>query len=76
LSTGLTRVRFLLRLFGLVIGFVSTAYFALAFWMMMQGLSVRFVETNPMVIPVELAMAITALIVLFVILVAEMIKCQ
>jgi hypothetical protein len=76
LSTGLIRVRFLLRLFGLVIGFVSTAYFALAFWMMMQGLSVRFVETNPMVIPVELAMAITALIVLFVILVTEMIKCQ
>lgn len=76
MSIGLVRVRVLLRLFGLVIGFVSTAYFALAFWMMMHGSAVRFVETNPMVIPIELAIAVTALLVLFVILVTEMVNYQ
>ena len=75
MSFGLVRVRVLLRLFGLVIGFVSTAYFAIAFWLMMHGTSVRFVETNPMVIPVELGMTLAALIVLSAILIAEMIRC-
>jgi len=63
-----------LRLFGLVIGFVSTAYFAIAFWLMMHGFSVRFVESNPMIVPLELGITLTALIVLFVILVTEMIR--
>ena len=74
MSIGLVRVRVLLRLFGLVIGFVSTAYFVLAFWMMMNGAAVRFVEPNPIVVPVELLIATTALVVLFVILVSEMVK--
>lgn len=74
MSIGLVRVRVLLRLFGLVIGFVSTAYFALAFWMMMNGMAVLFVEPNPFVVPVELLIAGTALVVLFVILISEIVK--
>ena len=76
MSIGLVRVRVLLRLFGLVIGFVSTAYFTIAFWMMMHGSSVRFVEPNPMVVPIELGMTVAALLVLSVILVTEMVKYQ
>jgi hypothetical protein len=73
-NIGLVRVRILLRLFGLVIGFVSTGYFALAFWLMMHGMAVRFVEPNPLVIPFELSIAATALIVLFATLVSEIVK--
>jgi hypothetical protein len=65
--------RVLLRLFGLVIGIVSTGYFVFAFWLMIKGVTFSIFEPNILVSTLELLMAIGGLGVLFVRLIAEMI---
>ena len=74
MSTGFLRARVIFRLFGLVIGVVSTSYFAFVFWLMMNGLGVWLFETNKIVVTVELSISLAGLAVLITTLLSELVK--
>lgn len=71
MSNALSRVRFAFRAFGFIIGIVSTAHFAFVFWLLMHETTVNLIEPNPLVVEVELSMAVSGLMILTVILLTE-----
>ena len=74
LSISVKRIFVFFRMFGLAVGLTSTAYFIFAFWLIFQGSTVNFFETNTTIASLELLMAVTGFIVLFSILLMEVVR--
>lgn len=62
------------RFFGLMVGIVSTGYFAFFFWQIIRGVTVNLSEPNAVVAAFELLMAIGGLGVLLTALIAEIVQ--